>query len=354
MILPGISKIAVLRASALGDLIFALPALDALRDAYPDAEIVLLGRPWHVDFLSGRPSPIDRVIVVPPSKGVREEEGLEPDPAELERFFIAMRQEQFDLAIQLHGGGRNSNPFVLQLGARFTAGSRTRDAAMLDRWVPYVYFQAEIMRCLEVVALVGAQFRLPVPTVHVTARDLEESRQVCVESDQPLVAIHPGASDPRRRWPPTAFAAVADAMASAGALVVVTGTERERPLVDELLGSMTNPAEDLCGRLSLTALTGLLSRCRLVVANDTGPLHLAGAVCAPSVGVYWCANLITAGPLTRTRHRPLLSWRLDCPVCGRNTILDNCQHHASFVADVSVDQVIDAALDLYNTPLSTQ
>ncbi len=353
MILPGISKIAVLRASALGDLIFALPALDALRDAYPTAEIVYLGRPWHVEFLSGRPSPIDRVIVVPPSRGVREEEGLEPDPAELERFFAAMRQEHFDLAIQLHGGGANSNPFILQLGARFTAGLRTPDAAMLDRWVPFVYFQAEVMRCLEVVSLVGAQFRRPEPIVRITEQDLQESREICPESDKPLVAIHPGASDPRRRWPPANFAAVADAMVSAGARVVVTGTERERPLVEELLASMAQPAENLCGHLSLAALTGLFSRCRLVVSNDTGPLHLAGAVSAATVGIYWCANLITAGPLTRARHRPLLSWRLDCPVCGRNTIKDNCQHRASFVADVPVDDVIDAALDLYNTSFST-
>ncbi len=69
---PNIGKIAVLRASALGDFIFALPALEALRVAYPQAEIVLLAKKWHADFLANRPGPVDRVVVVPISKGVNE------------------------------------------------------------------------------------------------------------------------------------------------------------------------------------------------------------------------------------------------------------------------------------------
>lgn len=358
--LPEVSKIAVLRANGLGDWMFALPALDALRAAYPSAEIVLLGRPWHAQFLARRPGPIDRVIVVPPSKGVREEEGSgelhpqEQNRAELEHFFSAMRDERFDLAIQLHGGGHYSNPFLLQLGARSTAGLRTADAAILDLWVPYVYFQSETMRCLEVISLVGGQPQGLEPRLQVTSQDLEESWQVCPDSDKPLVAIHPGASDPRRRWPPTSFAAVGDALAAAGARVVVTGAASERPLVDTMLRSMSSPAEDLCDRLDVNGMAGLLSRCRLVVANDTGPLHLAAAVGAATVGVYWCGNLINADPITRTRHRPILSWRLECPICGRNTIYDNCQHRISFVADVPVDQVVDVALSLLDSPPGSQ
>ncbi len=348
MILPGINKIAVLRANGIGDWMFAQPALDALRAAYPNAEIVLLGRPWHAQFLEGRPGPIDRAIVVPPSKGVREEASGEQNRAELDRFFNAMRDELFDLAIHLHGGGHYSNPFLLQLGARSTAGLRTADAAMLDYWVPYVYFQSETLRCLEVVSLVGAHPQGLEPKIQITSRDLEDSRQVIPDSDKPLVTLHAGATDPRRRWPPSSFAAVGDALAAAGARVVVIGTAPERPLVDAVLRSMSSPAEDLCDRLTTNGLVGLLSRCRVVVSNDSGPLHLADAVGTSTVGIYWCGNLITADPITRTRHRPILSWRLDCPICGRNTIYDNCEHHISFVADVPIDQVVDIALDLLN------
>src|SRR3978361_102591 len=103
-----IKKIAVLRANALGDYIFVLPALQALRETFPNAEIVLLGRAWHKEYLEGRPGPVDRVIVVPPYPGISEREGFIPDPQVLDLFFGQMKHEQFDLAFQLHGGGRNS------------------------------------------------------------------------------------------------------------------------------------------------------------------------------------------------------------------------------------------------------
>src|SRR2546430_12805948 len=106
---PDVDKIAVLRANALGDLIFALPALDALRSAYPRADIVLLGAPWHARFLTGRPGPVDRVVALPPLPGVRGPEPGEP-PGDVDRFLAALREERFDLALQLHGGGRHTKP----------------------------------------------------------------------------------------------------------------------------------------------------------------------------------------------------------------------------------------------------
>ena len=106
--LPGVGRIAVLRANALGDFVFALPALAALRAAYPDAELVLLAAPWHAKLLAGRPSPVDRVLVIPPAQGIRAPDPGEPQPAPeaMRRFVEETRAEGFDLAIQLHGGGR--------------------------------------------------------------------------------------------------------------------------------------------------------------------------------------------------------------------------------------------------------
>ncbi|MEJ7682000.1 MAG: hypothetical protein WKG06_29940 [Segetibacter sp.] len=66
--LKNIHKIAVLRANALGDFIVTLPALKAIRSTYPDAEIVLLGKPWHKEFLIEGRTPVDRVIIVPVKK----------------------------------------------------------------------------------------------------------------------------------------------------------------------------------------------------------------------------------------------------------------------------------------------
>src|SRR5919202_4952065 len=128
-----VRKIAVLRAGGLGDFVFTLPALKALQAAYPEAEITLLGAQWHTELLSGRPGPPERAIAVPPSTGVNgPDTGVDEDEEELERFFARMREERFDLALQMHGGGGYSNPFVQRLGARVTAGPPTSGGSPPD------------------------------------------------------------------------------------------------------------------------------------------------------------------------------------------------------------------------------
>jgi ADP-heptose:LPS heptosyltransferase len=347
--LPGAERIAVLRANSIGDFLVALPALEALRAAYPAARITLLGCDWHAAFLRGRPGPVDRVMPVPGSAGVRDD--CPPaSPRELAAFFRRQRAERYDLAIQLHGGGANSNPFTRRLGARVTAGSRAPDAEALDRWVPYRCFQHEIFRFLEVVGLVGAAPVTLTPRIVATGEDrLEAERALPPDpAGRPLVVLHPGAADPRRRWPAGHFAQVARCLAERGCQVVACGGAgaADRELTAAV--AAVAPVEDLGGRLSLGGLAGLLARCRLLVGNDSGPRHLAEAVGVPTVGVYWCGNLVNVGPLTRTRHRVLTSWRLDCPVCGANCLRDGCGHQASFVADVNPGEVLAEAADLLN------
>src|ERR687885_1646048 len=341
-----VRKIAVLRAGGIGDFVFILPALAALRAAYPEAEITLLGAAWHEELLSGRPGPPERVIAVPPSTGVNgPDTGVDEDEEELKRFFARMREERFDLALQMHGGGGYSNPFVRGLGARITAGAQAPGAPPLDRSMPYVYYQSEYLRHLEVASLVDARAATLDPRLVVTDGDLAEAGDVVPEAERPLVALHPGAGDARRRWPPEKFAAVGDVLAEAGARVAVVGVEEDQALISGIVDAMDCEAFDLCGRLSLGGLAGLLNRCAVVVSNDSGPLHLAGAVGTATVGIYWGPNLINAGPATRARHRPALSWRSNCPVCGDTLFEGSCGHRASVVVDVPVEEVANSALD---------
>ncbi|MEZ4599684.1 MAG: glycosyltransferase family 9 protein [Syntrophotaleaceae bacterium] len=345
--IPGVKKIAVLRCNGLGDFLFAVPALHALKRAYPGAELVLLARRWLVDFLQNRPGPVDRVLEVPPCRGVGEAENYQEDAQELEAFFHRMEEERFDLALQMHGGGLYSNPFVRRLGARLTSGCRSPEAAPLDRWAHYTLYQPEVLRYLEVAALVGATGTALQPTISVTEADLQEARSALPETSEPLVIFHPGAGDPRRRWPPEKFIVTGRALEDFGARVAVVGmgAEEER-LADEIVKGLDKRTVDLSGRLSLGGLAGLLSRADLLLANDSGPLHLAAAVGAPTIGIFWCGNLITAGPPTRTWHRPVISWRMHCPICGQDCSRYNCGHKASFVADVDARDVTASALAL--------
>jgi ADP-heptose:LPS heptosyltransferase len=346
--LPRVERIAVLRANRLGDLVLALPALTALRSAYPRAELTLLGAGWHPRLLAGRPGPWDRVEVVPGCPGVRDADTDEHDPEAVERFLAAQRRRGYDLAVQLHGGGASSNPFVRALGASFSVGARDRGAPPLDRDVPYAVTQHEVLRLLEVVGLVGARTTALEPVLAVTARDRAAAVAVLPSDGRPLVALHLGASDPRRRWPVARFAVVADDLAARGARVAVVGSGREDARAAAALqAAVRRPVVDLVDRLGLPALTGLLADCSLVVANDSGPRHLAAAVGAPTVGVFLAPNALSAGPLTARRSRIAVSYRTRCPVCEQDQRQSRCAHDAPLVADVEVEEVLQLSRELY-------
>jgi len=343
---PGVGKIAVLRAIAVGDFVVSLPALESLRLAYPKAEIVLLGRPWMLSFCKGRSLPFDRVEAVPFSKGVNDA-GPE-DLRVLELFIERMRSERFDLAVQMHGGGRNSNPLTLRLGAGVTVGMRTPDAPELDRWIPYITWQPEVLRCLEVAALAGARAVATVPRFQAEASDLDEALKY-LRSDMACAVLNPGAGNKRRRWPPERFAQVGDALAARGAVVYINGTAEERDECRMVASAMRNPSIDLSGSLSLNGLVGLLSRADLLVSNDTGTLHLARALECPTVGIYWCGNAIHFGLVSVARHTIYISWRMNCPACGAHCMYDApCSHDVSFVDDIPAAEVLEGALQLFD------
>jgi ADP-heptose:LPS heptosyltransferase len=290
---------------------------------------------------------------VPPTQGVNQDTGREPDPAETAEFLDRMRAERFDLALQMHGGGRLSNPLIRSVEARTAVGLLADDAEPLDLNLPYVYYQHEVLRQLELVSLIGAVAGRITPSLAVTVRDRAAVEAVLGTDGGRVVVLHPGANDPRRRWAAQSFAEVGDALVVAGADVVITGVESERTVAEEVASRMQRPAQVAAGRLSIPGLVGLLDRAVLVVSNDTGPRHLAEAVGTATVSIYWAGNLVNAGPLTRRRHRPHVSRQLTCPDCGVQVMgslhpdrRTECEHRSSLVADIPVGEVLADALEL--------
>jgi len=346
-----VRRIAVLRGGGLGDLVFAFPAIAALRATYPDAEITLLGSPSHRALLGGRPSPVDAIEVLPVVPGVGDSSGTEVDDAATEAFVARMRERRFDLAVQVHGGGRNSNPFLLRLGARHTVGTRTPDAEPLERTIPYVYYQHEVLRGLEVVALAGAA-STDAPVLVPTDDELARARELLArgDDDRPVVVVHPGATDPRRRWPAERFGELAARLVAQEARVVVVGDASDVEAAATILevagraSGRPDAVTSLADRIGLAELVGVLADADLVVADDSGPRHLAEALGTPTSAVFWFGNVINAGALGRTWHRIAMSYRTSCPVCGVDITQvgwtsERCEHDDSVVADVTLDEV---------------
>jgi ADP-heptose:LPS heptosyltransferase len=346
------NKIAVLRANALGDFIFCLPALQALRDTFPSAEIVLLGKELHKRLLSNRKSPVNRVIVVPPCPGVSEEENVPVDHQLTDIFFEQMRSEKFDVAFQMHGGGRFSNAFVRKLGASLTVGSRTADAEPLDISIPYTTYFNETLRYIELVSCIGAVADNLAPQIEVTQSDIASAMELLENPfHKPIAVIQPGASDPRRCWPVENFARVADTLVERGYHVCFNGVEEEKSLIGEISDKLSHKREvqDLSGYISLPALIGLLAKSALMISNDTGPLHLAYALRTPAIGLYWAPNMITAMPVRCGNARPLIAWSTVCPLCNtglRDLKNSSCNHNTSFISEITVDEVLESIKEL--------
>lgn len=350
----GVERIAVLRGGGLGDLMFAVPALEALAAAYPAARTTLLGAPSAPAVLAGRTDAVHAFAELPVVSGVRDDGA---DAPSVDAFLAEHGGGRYDLAVQLHGGGRNSNPFLLRLGARHTVGTATEDAEVLERWVRYVYYQHEVLRALEVVSLAGAEPVALDPRVRVGDDERAAVRDRLGVTGR-LVAVHPGATDPRRRWGADRFAAVVRARLALGDDVVLVGDASDLPAAAAIVGAvppeLATRLHDRTGSLPLSDLPALLAAADVVVGDDSGPRHLAVAVGTPTVGVFWFGNVINAGPFDRGRHRVHLGFVTRCPVCGVDVTqvgwtADRCAHDPSYVDEVTPEAVLADVADLLAT-----
>src|SRR4051794_36792452 len=146
-----IERIVVFRALFLGDLLCSLPALQALRTAFPRAEITLIGLPWAHDLVD-RVGCIDHLDPFCGYPGILEV----PYVAETtDAFVTAARAMKYGLAIQMHGDGNISNGFVADLGAQLSLGYRNGEDRRLDIALPYQREEHEVLRWLRLMSALG-------------------------------------------------------------------------------------------------------------------------------------------------------------------------------------------------------
>jgi len=331
-------RIVIFRALQLGDMLCAVPALRALRNAVPRAHITLIGLPWATSFVERYADLIDALAVFPGAVGFPEQ--TETDAA-LPAFYEAMRACHFDLAIQLHGSGGVANDLLFSLGARAHAGfvqiNESRDGCFLA-WPDTL---PEPERYMALMRALGAPAEDTQLTFPLLPNDIVQYAALVathgLETER-LVLIHPGAQLPSRRWPTGRFAEVADTLAADGWQISITGTAAEVGLTGAVLGAMTAPALHLAGATSLGGLASLVSHAQLVVCNDTGISHIAAAVGTSSVVIASGSDTRRWSPRDAIKHRVLA----DYPAC-RPCMFRECPYGHPCALNVTVEQVIEAA-----------
>lgn len=338
MQLPNIETLVVFRALQLGDMLCAVPALRALRNALPATRITLVGLPWAEQFAKRFDRYIDDFAAFPghpafPEQAVQEQ--LVP------AFYEAMQDRNFDLALQLHGSGQISNGIVNRFGAKMIAGWAADAACRLDGgyFLDYPETGPEPLRLLRLTGFLGAP---PIGThleFPLDERDADELMQDGLAGELvpgSYICIHAGARWRDKCWPPQRFAEVADCLADDfGLSIVLTGSAKEADLAAAVASCMRHRAINAARPISIGAMAALMNGARLLVCNDTGVSHIAAGLRLPSVVIFSKADMRRWSPLDTELHRCL--WD---PEGAR---VDDVLRHARELLQESASSLQDAA-----------
>jgi ADP-heptose:LPS heptosyltransferase len=300
-----IKKIGVFRALQLGDMLCAIPAMRALRRAYPHAQIILLGLPWAKSFTERFDHYFDSFIHFPGYPGLPEQ-GF--NPKVFHQFIGQMQEQKFDLILQMQGNGSLVNPMLESLAPKHLAGFKMNGhyAPANGLFLEYPNFGSEIERHLALMKYLdieplGTELEFP-----IMESDEEELRRLKLPvKPRRYVCIHPGSRGSWRQWPIYHFAELADFCTEQGYKVVVTGTNDEMDIVDNLVIQMRNKPVIAAGKTSLGAVGVLIRDAALLISNCTGVSHIAAAFKTPSIVISMDGEPHRWGPLDGRRHRTI-------------------------------------------------
>jgi heptosyltransferase-1 len=290
-------RIALIKPSALGDIIHSLPVLTALRQRYPQAYLAWVVNRGYAELLRGH---ADLDAVLPFDRGASRS-GLFAAARNYGRFFQGFRQQQFDLVIDLQGLFRSGLMAACSGAGRRVGLSSAREGARMfyTDVIPVADFHAlhAVDRYWLVAEAFGVgdlpkSFRVPLPEA-----ERHWAAQLLRDYPRPWIALGVGARWQTKRWPPEHFAFLARrAQERVGGTVLFVGGPDETPLARATAGCLAGDVCDLTGRTTLPQLAAVLASVDVMVANDTGPLHLAAALGRPVVAPYTCTKVLLNGP----------------------------------------------------------
>ena len=351
----GVSNVLAIRLDNLGDVLMTTPALAAVRESLPGAQVTVLASPSGA-ALAPHLEAIDDVIAwrAPWVKQPPATESAAPLGQDEADLIATLAARRFDAAIVFTTCTQSALPAALicrlaGIPLRL-AHCRENPYDLLTDWVPDPDtigdgMRHEVARQLALVATVGLRTRderLRFALDALARADLQaELQRAGIEPDARYVVVHPGATAASRRYPAERFGSAADRIARrSGRTIVFSGGADELALIEQARRAMTMPSHSLGGRLDLRQLGALIAGADLLVSNNSGPVHLAAALGTPVVDLY---------ALTNPQHTP---WRVAARVLNHDVPCRHClksvcpQGHHDCLRRVEPVDVAAAALEL--------
>ncbi|MBN1663366.1 MAG: lipopolysaccharide heptosyltransferase II [Deltaproteobacteria bacterium] len=325
----------------IGDVVMTLPAFAAVRKTFPRAKITVLVKPWVAALFDLCPD-VDEVFTFQ-SPGIHEgvfgKVGLARE----------LRKKKFDMAVLLQNAieaaiiarlagipiriGYNSDVrgFLLTHSVRRTKAIRQ---------VPQIDYYLEMLKTAGFQSA-GREVHLPLNAEYQALGDkllngfgLTAGKMIC--------GIAPGAAyGPAKKWFPERYAAVADRLAAShNAQVLMMGSEADRASLDAVQGFAKSRLVNLAGKTDLQEAIALIARCRLFISNDSGLMHVAGALGIPTVAVFGSTNPATTSPVGE--KSTVIYKGVPCSPCLKKV----CPTDFACMDKISVDDVYDTARKL--------
>jgi heptosyltransferase-2/heptosyltransferase-3 len=318
-------NVLLIRPDHLGDVLFLTPGLRAIREAMPGARITLMVGPWSADVVRDNPD-ADAILTCPFPGFERQPKTSAVAPYRLLADTARrLRQAAFDTAVALRFDHWWGAWLAAEAGIPVRIGYDTPETRpFLTNAVAYSPDRHEVLQNARLLQTLAPDVPAdPGPTRYAVSESDREWADAwlgarSVSMAQPLVAIHPGAGAAVKQWPSERWAAIAGRLITeCGAQVLLTGVAAERALVDEVKRSLGRPVLDAAGRTSLGQLAALLARCSLVLGSDSGPLHLAVAIGAPTVHLYGPVDAAKFGPWGEAGRHLVVQTGWPCAPCNR-------------------------------------
>lgn len=340
-------KILVRATNWIGDAVISLPALEALRARFPEAEIALVAKPWVSDVYRHHPA-FDRLILYDP-------EGKHRGIAGFAKLIHELREEQFDTAVLLQNAfhaawmawrARIPERIGYARDGRERLLTRSPEAPPPAAYVHQAYYYLHLLFRAGIIE--RPEPPRPLEQVRLTVQHEEKNwalrrlEALGLHGPRFLIGIVPGASfGPAKRWPAQRFAELADRLIAAlSADALIFGSPAERDLAEEVAQEMEHTPVVVAGETTLRQAMALLENCRLVVTNDSGPMHVAAALALPVVAVFGPTDASATGPLGP--YARVVQYQVECSPCG----FRSCPIDFRCMENVSVDMVHRAGLEL--------
>jgi heptosyltransferase II len=329
----------------VGDAVMSVPALREIRRIFSRARISLLVRPWVRDVYSAADF-VDEVIEYDKTRFHRGWSGKI-------RLVAQIKRGEYDLAILLQSAFEAAfHAWLSRIPQRIGYARDGRSlllthAVRIDpevRQVHQGYYYLGILSGAGLLPPKIWQRQYPLSaSVGVRDSDSESARDLLrrrgVHQNEVLIGLNPGAFyGGAKRWLSDRYAAVADLLAAKyDARIVIFGAPSERRIADEVSQMMTHKALVMAGETSLGQLMGLLKECRLLITNDSGPMHLAAALDVPQVAIFGSSSEIATGPMSPRAE--VLRHPVECSPC----FLRECPIDFRCMTGITTEMVFAAA-----------